>query len=179
VEQVGEWCGLAMDGDRSEGEFEFETEFADGRCRWLGKEFDHSRRLPQDGLHGGAGAMVAESGQGEATTAAELGLAQVAAIKGIEDLAPLFGSAVAGHPQSSPGLRKAVDGLGRALTVEGRRGQGDWEEIGILGRRALRDTRPLAVRGQPEVREYRARFFDGSDHLSGDWSPVETVTVSP
>lgn len=65
------------------------------------------------------------------------------------------------------------------LLVEGRRGQGDWEEIGILGRRALRDTRPLAVRGQPEVREYRARFFDGSDHLSGDWSPVETVTVSP
>ncbi len=64
------------------------------------------------------------------------------------------------------------------LLVEGRRGQGDWEEIGILGGRALRDTRPLAVRGHPEVREYRARFFDGTTEISGDWSPVEGVTVS-
>jgi hypothetical protein len=57
-------------------------------------------------------------------------------------------------------------------------GQGDGEEIGILGSRALRDTRPLPVRGQPELREYRARFFDGTTEISGDWSPVEGVTVS-
>lgn len=57
------------------------------------------------------------------------------------------------------------------LLVESRRGLGDWEEIGILGSRSLRDTRPLAVRSQPEVREYRARFFDGTTEISGDWSP--------
>jgi len=65
-----------------------------------------------------------------------------------------------------------------ALLVESRRGSGDGEEIGILGGRAFRDTRPLAVRGQPEVREYRARFFDGTTEISGDGSPVEGVTVS-
>jgi hypothetical protein len=42
----------------------------------------------------------------------------------------------------------------------------------------LRDTRPLAVRGQPEVREYRARIFDGSEEISEEWSPVEEVMVS-
>jgi hypothetical protein len=42
----------------------------------------------------------------------------------------------------------------------------------------LRDARPLAVRGQPEVSEYRARFFNGSENISGDWSPVVAVTVS-
>ena len=65
------------------------------------------------------------------------------------------------------------------LLVESRRGQGDWEEIGILGGRALRDTRPLFVGGQPEVRdEYRASFLDGTTEISGDGSPVEGVTVS-
>jgi hypothetical protein len=60
--------------------------------------------------------MVSEGGQGEAATAAELGLAQVAAVEGVEDLAPLSWSAVAGHPEPSLGLSKAVDGPGRALT---------------------------------------------------------------
>jgi hypothetical protein len=72
-------------------------------------------------------------------------LAQVAAIKGIEDLAPLFGSAVAGHPQSSPGLRKAVDGLGRALTrILPRRAppraRNPWERLfSLQSRRPNRD----------------------------------------
>jgi hypothetical protein len=48
-------------------------------------------------------------------------------------------------------------------------GRGGW---------SLRDTRPLAVRGQPEVREHRARFLDGTTEISGDGSPVERVTVS-
>lgn len=65
------------------------------------------------------------------------------------------------------------------LLVEGRRGGGDWEEVGILGSRQFRDERPLLVPGQPEVRDYRARFWDGSEDLSGDWSPVATITVSP
>jgi len=45
------------------------------------------------------------------------------------------------------------------LLVESRRGSGDWEEIGILGGRSLRDTRLLAVRGQPEARKHRTRFI--------------------
>lgn len=57
------------------------------------------------------------------------------------------------------------------LLVESRRGSGDWEEIGILGGRAFRDTRPLAVRGQPEtwakVHEYRARFLMGPRRSAG------------
>ena len=44
----------------------------------------------------------------------------------------------------------------------------------------LHDTRPLAVRGRTEpwaaVHKYRARFFDGTEEISGDWSPVEGVT---
>ncbi|MCB1093791.1 MAG: hypothetical protein KDL87_19780, partial [Verrucomicrobiae bacterium] len=65
------------------------------------------------------------------------------------------------------------------LLVQSRRGDGDWEEIGILGSRQFRDRRPLLDPGQPEVRHYRARFWDGSEELSGDWSPVATITVSP
>ena len=49
----------------------------------------------------------------------------------------------------------------------------------LLSSQAPQDTRHLAVRGLPELREYRARFFDGTTEISGDWSPVEGVTVSP
>jgi len=42
----------------------------------------------------------------------------------------------------------------------------------------LRDTRPLAVRGQPEGREYRVQFLDWMEEITGDWSPLEGVTVS-
>lgn len=63
------------------------------------------------------------------------------------------------------------------LVVESRRGQGDWEEIGILGGRALRGSHPARhppprLRGQPEVREYRARFFDGTKEISGRGEPA-------
>jgi len=37
----------------------------------------------------------------------------------------------------------------------------------------LRDTRPLAVRGQGDGRDYRARFSDGIKHVSGEKSLVE------
>ena len=64
------------------------------------------------------------------------------------------------------------------LQIESRRGGGEWEEVGILATRGYRDTRPLLVAGQPEVREYRGRFWDGSEEISGEWSAVGTVTVS-
>jgi hypothetical protein len=54
-----------------------------------------------------------------------------------------------------------------------RRGQGDWEEIGIPGGSALRETHPLAIRGQPERREDRARLLDGPTEISGDGSRCE------
>jgi hypothetical protein len=43
-----------------------------------------------------------------------------ATVEGTEDLAPLSGSAVAGHPEPSPGSREAVDGLDRALAYPGK-----------------------------------------------------------
>jgi hypothetical protein len=40
------------------------------------------------------------------------------------------------------------------------------------------DERPLLVAGQPEVREYRMRFWDKGTP-NGDWTDVVKVTVSP
>ena len=62
--------------------------------------------------------MITKRGKGRTATAAELGLAQVAAVEGVEDLAPLSGSAGAGHPEPSPGSREAVDAQGRTLTID-------------------------------------------------------------
>ena len=117
VEQFGEWSGLAVDGDRTEREIEFEAKLADRRSGRLGEEFDDARSLRQGRPGCGAGTMISESGQGETATAAELDLAQVAAIEGVEDLAPLSRSAVAGHPELSRRSGEAVDGLGRTLTI--------------------------------------------------------------
>jgi len=64
-----------------------------------------------------AGTVIAESSQSDASAAAELGLAEVTTVEGVEDLAPLSGSAVAGHPEPSPESRTSVDGPGRTLTV--------------------------------------------------------------
>lgn len=138
MEQLGERCGLAVDGDRTEGKFEFEAEFADRRRGWHSEEFDDMRGFRQDRTRCGAGAMVSESGQGEAATAAELGLAQIAAVEGVEDLAPLSGSAGAGHPQPSRGSRKTADGPDRALTfvaapARGRSRVGRSAKFKILG----------------------------------------------
>jgi len=65
------------------------------------------------------------------------------------------------------------------LLIQSRRGGGEWQEVGVLATRVFQDTRPLAVHGQPEVREYRARFWDGTEEISGNWSPVYTITVAP
>ena len=40
------------------------------------------------------------------------------------------------------------------------------------------DERPLAVATVPEVREYRARFWDKGTP-NGDWCDVGKVTVAP
>lgn len=58
----------------------------------------------------------------------------------------------------------------------GRLGRDRYPRQPVCVAATLRDTRPLAVRGRTEGREYRARFLDGTEEISGDWSPVEGVT---
>lgn len=61
--------------------------------------------------------------------------------------------------------------------IQSRRGNGAWEDFGIDLKSPFLDERPLLVAGQAAVREYRLRFWDGTP--TGDWSPVQRITVSP
>lgn len=62
--------------------------------------------------------------------------------------------------------------------LESRRGSGIWEFLAIDTESPYIDDRPLAVAGQPEVREYRMRFWDKGTP-NGDWTDVVKLTVSP
>lgn len=62
--------------------------------------------------------------------------------------------------------------------IETRRGTGAWEFIAVDTESPYMDERPLLVAGQPEVREYRMRFWDKGTP-NGDWTDVVKVTVSP
>ena len=62
--------------------------------------------------------------------------------------------------------------------IESRRGGGAWEQIAQSNKSPFVDERALLVPGQAEVREYRARFWDGGEP-SSDWCNVLTVTVGP
>ena len=63
--------------------------------------------------------------------------------------------------------------------IECRRGaSGVWEFLAIDTESPYEDARPLLVAGQPEVREYRMRFWDKGTP-NGDWTDVVRVTVSP
>jgi hypothetical protein len=62
--------------------------------------------------------------------------------------------------------------------IESRRGAGAWEFLTIDTESPYLDERPLAVAAQPEVREYRMRFWDKGT-ANGDWTDVAKVTVSP
>lgn len=62
--------------------------------------------------------------------------------------------------------------------IEGRRGAGAWEFLGVDTESPYMDERPLLVAGVPEVREYRMRFWDKGT-ANGDWTDVGRVTVSP
>jgi hypothetical protein len=62
--------------------------------------------------------------------------------------------------------------------IESRRGAGTWEFLAIDTESPYEDERPLLVAGQPEVREYRMRFWDKGTP-NGDWTDVVRVTVSP
>jgi hypothetical protein len=63
--------------------------------------------------------------------------------------------------------------------IEGRRGaNAAWEFLAIDTESPYEDMRPLLVAGQPEVREYRMRFWDKGTP-NGEWTDVVKVTVSP
>jgi hypothetical protein len=62
--------------------------------------------------------------------------------------------------------------------IETRRGTGAWEFLAIDTESPYTDERALLVAGQPEVREYRMRFWDKGTP-NGDWTDVAKVTVSP
>ena len=66
-----------------------------------------------------------------------------------------------------------------AVYIESRRGEGGvWVFLAVDSESPYLDNRPLLVAGQPEVREYRMRFY-ANDQPTGDWTPVQKVTVSP
>ena len=65
-----------------------------------------------------------------------------------------------------------------AVAIYSQRGGGAWELLGIASESPFMDERPLLVPGQPEVRSYRARFWDGGAE-NGDWTPISSSPVAP
>lgn len=64
-----------------------------------------------------------------------------------------------------------------AVSIYSKRGGTDWELLGIDSASPYEDDRPLLVAGQPEIREYRLRFWDAGSE-NGEWSSILSVTVS-
>ncbi|HRF60983.1 MAG TPA: hypothetical protein PLH94_13850 [Fimbriimonadaceae bacterium] len=62
------------------------------------------------------------------------------------------------------------------LEIYSKRGAGDWELITVDTSNPYVDGRGPLVTGQPEVREYRARYKD-DDLPVGEWSDVISVTA--
>lgn len=62
--------------------------------------------------------------------------------------------------------------------AQSKRGNGDWETLGVKLRATFTDERPPAVPGQPEVRQYRLRYMDGDTPI-GEWSDVVSATLAP
>ncbi len=65
-----------------------------------------------------------------------------------------------------------------AVAVYSKRGTGDFELLGISAEAVFMDERPLLVPGQPEIRQYKERFWDAGTE-NGDWSDIGSITVSP
>jgi hypothetical protein len=62
--------------------------------------------------------------------------------------------------------------------IESQRGTGGWEFLTIDTESPYLDERPLLVAGTPEVRKYRARFWDKGTP-NGDWTDVVEITLAP
>jgi hypothetical protein len=65
-----------------------------------------------------------------------------------------------------------------AVALYSRRGTGTWELLGIAAKAVYEDERPLLTPGQPEIREYRAIFWDAGAE-NGSFSDPSAITVSP
>ena len=63
------------------------------------------------------------------------------------------------------------------VVIYSKRGSGGWELLGIDTVSPYQDERPLLVAGQPEIREYKLRFWDAGNE-NGDWTDVASITVS-
>jgi hypothetical protein len=64
------------------------------------------------------------------------------------------------------------------IYIESRRGTGDWEFLAIETNSPYWDERALLAAGQPEVREYRVRYWDKGTP-NGPWCDVIRITVGP
>lgn len=62
--------------------------------------------------------------------------------------------------------------------VEFRNHDREWEFCGIDNSKPHIHDRPLLVANVPEIREYRARFWD-KGVANGLWSPTKVITVTP
>ncbi|MEQ2009438.1 MAG: hypothetical protein ABMA26_21870 [Limisphaerales bacterium] len=73
---------------------------------------------------------------------------------------------------------KRYDHMG--VSIETRRGgtSAPWEPLAIATGRFYLDERPLLVAGQPEIREYRLRYWDDGSP-NGPWTDIGKITVSP
>lgn len=65
-----------------------------------------------------------------------------------------------------------------AVTIESRRNNGKWENMGISLKKPWLDMRPMLMAGVPEVREYRIRWYNDAT-TSGEFSPVQKINVGP
>ncbi len=66
----------------------------------------------------------------------------------------------------------------QAVVIESRRAGGPAEALPLAGQSPYTDSRPLLVAGQPEVREYRLRFWDKGEP-NGPWTPWREIAVAP
>ena len=64
------------------------------------------------------------------------------------------------------------------VKVQGRMNGSAWVDLGVDLYSPFADTRPLAIAGQPESREYRACYLDGDMALPG-FSQVVEMTAIP
>ncbi len=112
------------------------------------------------------------------TSAMGKDLGAVAGERTLPEQPKLQGRAEVG-PNGGPRVRLRVCKYNHdGVWLESRRGGGGWESLGPGVRSPRFDDRPLLVPGQPEMREYRACFWDDGRKV-GDWTPVVSVVVVP
>ncbi len=83
------------------------------------------------------------------------------------------------HEHGPDGIRIKVNftKLGHdAVSIESRRNNSPWENLGIALAKPWYDERSLQTPGTPEIREYRLRWHDKSG-MGTTYSPVKKITV--